>query len=138
MDYSSFDDNSFSPLTGDEPFRCYDPTTVAGLRVPATVLGVLGLTVAIVGTLIGLGIWFDVDFKWWKVVDKLNNRFTYGLIVILLANIYGILILAVGKLFHFARNVQMVSNEMRNEQSVQTRHLAAIASSFQATRPAAE
>lgn len=115
----------FENFRRGESLQAYDPGSPGGLQVAATIIGVVGLMVALVATLAGLAIWFKVEVNWWKIMsaDVFDNRFIIGLVVIFVGNVYGILILAVGKLFHFSRWVMNHGREMSEQNNLIIRRL---------------
>ena len=85
-----------------ESASIYNPFNNKGLEVPASIIGLIGFGFAVIGTLIGLCVIAEVEPEMPKFVgDMTGNRFMTGMMIIIMANINGILILGLGKVFHF-------------------------------------
>ena len=80
----------------------YNPFNAKGLQVPGSIIGLVGFFIAAVGTVIGLCIWFELtpDFPS-ETEEVIYTNFGRGFSIILLSNILGIMVLALGKIFHF-------------------------------------
>lgn len=113
----------------ESPVDCYNPSTPGGLQVAATIIGVVGLLIAVISTIVGLAIWFKAEgdiIKGLLKMDLGEGRFLLGLAVILLGNIYGVLVIAFGKLFHYFRMMLHNMTEMRAQGELMIDRLSAL------------
>ena len=113
----------------ESPVDCYNPSTPGGLQVAATIIGVVGLLIAVIATIDGLAIWFKAEgdiIKGLLKMDLGEGRFLLGLAVILLGNIYGVLVIAFGKLFHYFRMMLHNMTEMRAQGELMIDRLSAL------------
>ena len=114
----------------DSATECYNPSTPGGMHVAAIIIGVIGLLIAAIATIFGLAIWFEDEDKLIRAIIKADfgeGRFLLGLVIIILGNIYGILLIAFGKLFHYFRMMLHHTIEMRAQNEVVIEKLGIIA-----------
>lgn len=92
---------------------CYNPFNAKGMGVGASVVGIIGIILAVIGVLAALTTWFnikiDADFKF------LTNRFFTGLWTLISFNLLGLMVLMVGKVYHFYNNLMDQGDSLRDQ-----------------------